>query len=233
MTQSRLNLIVVLSAILSTGCSTISPFFASADNAAAELGLTGAANPGANTDRPKAAQSHYRIEQSDARRTFLNNDRLFVMCDAQEAPSKTECGSITPKTPYVVQRAVSANRGETRTSHVPANKTFSLGFEYDKDTLQDQSLSAIGEAALYANANRASLIRVEGRADSFRRDAYNLDLAKRRAQAVAHHLRALKVSAQVVTGSSIARTNERGELISDEAFHGRRVEVIVMIPTKQ
>ncbi|MGE4298013.1 MAG: OmpA family protein [Desulfovibrionaceae bacterium] len=129
----------------------------------------------------------------------------------------------TPPTPTVTGTAVQADTA-------PARPTVALKveFAYDSDALTPQAvavLEALG-AALTSKALSAYRFRIEGHTDAVGGAAYNLDLSRRRAAAVARHLAA--TYAMPPARMEVVGMGEEQPLpgMPPEDGRNRRVEVI-------
>ena len=116
-------------------------------------------------------------------------------------------------------------------------KTFQVGFDYDKSTLNERGIAVMEDAARFALQSKAEVIRIHGKADSYDRDAYNLRLAERRARTAERFLKAKNIAASLIVDSSIVRVTADGEYPPGESFKGRRVDLDIVIeivpaPTK-
>jgi outer membrane protein OmpA-like peptidoglycan-associated protein len=80
---------------------------------------------------------------------------------------------------------------------------------------------------------KAGSIRIVGLADSFDRDAYNLELAKKRAATVAAYLKTAfgdaKAAPKVEVDARVVRVTAEGKYPPGETFNGRRVDLSVLI----
>jgi outer membrane protein OmpA-like peptidoglycan-associated protein len=177
----------------------------------------------------KAPVEKLKVIQSDTMRDLVTGDRQFVFC------SGTACETFTAKT--VIQPAMrvatAAPQSEQRAAAAAerGQVLVQIPFEYDRSML-----SPAGKAALTASMEsikKASSIRVVGLADSVDRDAYNLELAKRRAATVAGYLRATfgtgGKSPKIEVDARVVKVSADGEYPPGEAFKGRRVDLSVLI----
>lgn len=168
------------------------------------------------------------IQQSDAWRDIVTGERRFVFCAGEDCTAATQ-KSVAPQMLRVV--VPSKAPGVTESGKL---RTFKLGFDYDRSTLNAEAIKVLEEAAAYAAEKKASEIRIQGKADSYDRDAYNLKLAERRARTAERFLKGKKLDAKLVVDASIVRVTEDGMYPPGEAFKGRRVDldiVIEIVPT--
>ena len=202
--------------------------------AAMALGLTGCsilrgyAGAGvAQVEEAKPPAEKLRVLQSDTVRDLVTGDRQFVFC------SGNACETFTAKTvnqPAV--RVATAAAGVKPVSAADKGQVLvQIPFEYDRSRL-----SAAGKAALAANMEsikKAGSLRVVGLADSFDRDTYNLELAKRRAATVAAYLKTAladgKKTPNIEVDARVVKVSADGEYPPGEAFKGRRVDLSVLI----
>jgi outer membrane protein OmpA-like peptidoglycan-associated protein len=108
--------------------------------------------------------------------------------------------------------------------------TFSSGimFDVDKSVLKDQYKGELGELATILNKYDDTNILLEGHTDSTGSEEYNLELSRRRAQAVANYLSTQNVNA---TRFAINGYGESQPIATNETPDGRaknrRVEVAI------
>ncbi len=108
--------------------------------------------------------------------------------------------------------------------------TFSSGimFDVDRAVLKDQYQGELAELATILNKYEDTNILLEGHTDSTGPEEYNLDLSKKRAQAVANYLATQKVNA---TRFTIMGYGESQPIASNDTADGRaqnrRVEVAI------
>jgi outer membrane protein OmpA-like peptidoglycan-associated protein len=179
----------------------------------------------ASGEVPMRAQ-RYSIEQSGTVRDFTTGERKFVFCtgkDCEAVSAKTPAPSLRP----VVERTPKA--ADEAVPGVPKVKTFQVGFDYDKSTLNAAGIAVMEEAAAFAIKSAAQEIRIHGKADSYDRDAYNMKLAERRARTAERFLKGKKVEAKVIVDASIVRVTADGAYPPGETFKGRRVDLDIVI----
>ena len=108
--------------------------------------------------------------------------------------------------------------------------TFSSGimFDVDKSVLKDQYKGELGELATILNKYDDTNILLEGHTDSTGSEEYNLELSRKRAQAVANYLSTQNVNA---TRFAINGHGESQPIATNETAEGRaknrRVEVAI------
>lgn len=106
----------------------------------------------------------------------------------------TQSAAATPVTPAPAV-PVATPTATTPSSQIAdalaANKTiriYNIRFDFDKATLRPDAMQPIADIAAALRANPSIKIRIEGHTDGKGRDAYNLNLSQRRAQAVVNAL---------------------------------------------
>ena len=104
-------------------------------------------------------------------------------------------------------------------------------FDVDRSDLKPGAMTELSRLASVLNEDPARKVRVEGHADSMGSDSYNLDLSRRRAEAVANALiqdgvDPTRVSSQGLGESQPVATNDTAA----GRQQNRRVEVVVLEP---
>jgi outer membrane protein OmpA-like peptidoglycan-associated protein len=113
--------------------------------------------------------------------------------------------------------------------------TFDSGilFAVDRAMLQDEAKANLEELAGILNKYEDTVILIEGHTDATGSEEYNLDLSKKRAQAVANHLSSNGV---LSTRFTLMGYGESQPIASNETVNGRqenrRVEVAIMANDK-
>jgi len=113
--------------------------------------------------------------------------------------------------------------------------TFDSGilFDVDRALLQDEAKANLEELAGILNKYEDTVILIEGHTDATGSEEYNLDLSKKRAQAVANHL---STSGVLSTRFTLMGYGESQPIASNETADGRqenrRVEVAIMANDK-
>jgi hypothetical protein len=167
--------------------------------------------------------------QSETIRDLVTGDRQFVFC------SRTTCDTFTAKTVSqpAARKARSGAGGDVRpvSAAEKGQVLVQIPFEYDRSRL-----SEAGKSALEANMDsikKAGSLRVVGLADSFDRDAYNLKLAKRRAETVAAFIKKVmegeKRTPKIEVDARVVKVSADGQYPPGETFKGRRVDLSVLI----
>ena len=80
----------------------------------------------------------------------------------------------------------------------PARKNFTVMFAFDSARLDAPAMSMIGKAVASFTAFGAAMVRIEGHSDRAGTEAYNLKLARERAEAVARAIRGAGVPANLI-----------------------------------
>lgn len=214
--RTRVGLLTaVLVAALTVGCSL--PKFKSETKEGPVLGAT-----------EQGERKLMSIQQSDAQRDIVTGERRFVFCEGKDCTTATQ-KSVAPQMRKVVVPSRAPGMADSDKA-----RTFKLGFDYDRSTLNAEGIKVLEEAAAYAAERKASEIRIHGKADSYDRDAYNLKLAERRARTAERFLKGKKLDAKLVVDASIVRVTADGMYPPGETFKGRRVDldiVIEIVPT--
>lgn len=174
-------------------------------------------------------KQRYSIEQSGAVRDFVTGERKFVFCTGG-----SDCEAISAKTvaqgrPAGGEKSVRQAEQVAAAQPQPKVKTFQVGFDYDKSTLNAAGIAVMQEAADFAVKSQAQEIRIHGKADSYDRDAYNMKLAERRARTAERFLKGAKVDAKLIVDASIVRVSADGVYPPGETFKGRRVDLDIVI----
>ncbi len=209
-------LAVVLLAAMTTGCSL--PKFKSEPKEGPAPVAT-----------EQGARKLMSIQQSDTQRDIITGERRFVFCEGKDCNEATQKSAAQP-----FRKVVVPARQQQDVAGNDKVRTFKLGFDYDRSTLNAEGIKVLEEAAAYAAEKKASEIRIHGKADSYDRDAYNLKLAERRARTAERFLRGKKLEAKLVVDASIVRVTADGMYPPGETFKGRRVDldiVIEIVPT--
>lgn len=167
------------------------------------------------------------IQQSDTQRDIITGERRFVFCDGKD------CNPVTQKSAAPRMRTVVVPAKAPAASEADKVKTFKLGFDYDRSTLNADGIKVLEEAAAYAAEKKATEIRIHGKADSYDRDAYNLKLAERRARTAERFLKGKKLEANLVVDASIVRVTADGMYPPGETMKGRRVDLDIVIEIVQ
>lgn len=106
--------------------------------------------------------------------------------------------------------------------------TYLVFFDFDKSILSDDAQKIIEEAADYARQNGTAALTAIGHADTAGASAYNMDLSKRRADAVKAALIARGIAAQKITVRSLGEAQAlppAGAAPREPQY--RRVEIIL------
>jgi outer membrane protein OmpA-like peptidoglycan-associated protein len=193
--------------ILASGCSILKPKEETAAPVATDQG----------------ERKLVSIQQSDTQRDITTGERRFVFCSGKDCTATTQKSAPPrPKTVVVPRR-----RGSE--AEQDGVRTFRIGFDYDRSTLNEAGLMVLEEASAFAADKKALEIRIHGKADSHDRDAYNLKLAERRARTVERFLKGKKLAAKLIVDASVVRVSADGVYPPGEAFKGRRVDLDIVI----
>jgi len=171
-------------------------------------------------------QIAWSIDQVDATRDMVTGDLMYVFCKRNECTVSQK--SVTVEAP---RRAVA--QGGNAVVKVPQQKThaISIPFDYDRSKINKSGLKVLAENADLLS--RAKKIAVVGLADSVNRDAYNLKLATKRAEAVKEwlkkHLEKSGKAVEIDASARLVKVSESGEYPPGETFKGRRVDMNVLI----
>ena len=168
------------------------------------------------------------IEQSGVSRDVITGERKFVFCSGkgcEPVTRKVSAQGIRPGIEMVPKKDTKAMQTQIR----PEVKTFQVGFDYDKSTLNETGIQVMEDAANFAIDSKAEIIRIHGKADSYNRDAYNLKLAERRARTAERFMKSKNISASLIVDSSIVRVTADGAYPPGETFKGRRVDLDIVI----
>jgi OOP family OmpA-OmpF porin len=116
----------------------------------------------------------------------------------------------------------------------PIKVTLRINFDIDSAEINQDSIYKIREFAKYLLANRGSMVTIEGHTDSVGSFEHNMELSRRRAEAVANKLVEFGVS------PSRIRAIGRGEtmpIASNKTDYGkslnRRIEAIITYPNRR
>ena len=157
---------------------------------------------------------------------MVTGDLMYVFC------KRNEC-TVSQKTVSVgAPRSVASPKPNTA-AKVPEQKAqaFSVPFDYDRSQINAEGLKVL--SANIAALSKAKKIAVLGLADSVNRDAYNIKLAKKRAEAVKGWLQKQfeksGTTVEIDTSARLVKVSQSGEYPPGETFKGRRVDVNVLI----
>jgi outer membrane protein OmpA-like peptidoglycan-associated protein len=109
---------------------------------------------------------------------------------------------------------------------------YGIYFDSGSDRIRDESNAVLEDIAKMLRQNAGWSLAVEGHTDNLGGDAYNVDLAKRRAAAVKQALVAhYKVDAKRLhpTGFGASKPKDTNDTVEGRA-HNRRVELVRMNP---
>lgn len=183
--------------------------------------------PQAETPVPTATDQGERkivsIQQSDTQRDIITGERKFVFCNGKD------CNAVTQKSAQPRPRTVVVPSKKAADGEQDGVRTFRVGFDYDRSTLNDDGIKVLEEASAFAAEKKAGEIRIHGKADSYDRDAYNLKLAERRAKTVERFLKGKKLAAKLIVDASVVRVSADGVYPPGETFKGRRVDLDIVI----
>ena len=164
------------------------------------------------------------IQQSDTQRDITTGERRFVFCSGKDCnPVTLKSVSPKPRTVVVPSKKTGGDAGDE------GIRTFRIGFDYDRSTLNADGIKVLEGASAFAAEKKAGEIRIHGKADSYDRDAYNLKLAERRARTVERFLKGKKLAAKLIVDASVVRVSAEGVYPPGETFKGRRVDLDIVV----
>jgi outer membrane protein OmpA-like peptidoglycan-associated protein len=172
------------------------------------------------------AVAEQRVETLGERRDAVVLDARTR--EANQARARAEAAELTAE-------SLRAEIADLQAKQTPRGLVITLNndvlFDVDRAELKPGAMSEIHQLAQALNTDPERKVRVEGHADSTGSDAYNLDLSKRRADAVAAALISDGVDPSRVTAQGFGESmpvatnaNEAGRQ------QNRRVEIVVQQP---
>jgi len=168
----------------------------------------------------------WSIDQVDATRDMVTGDLMYVFCKRNECIVTPKSVTVAAPRPAVAQSGNAGAKAPQQKAHA-----FSIPFDYDRSKINASGLKVLAE-----NADRlssAKKIAVVGLADSVNRDAYNIKLATKRAEAVKEwlkkHFEKTGKAVEIDTSARLVKVSESGDYPPGEAFKGRRVDMNVLI----
>ena len=188
----------------------------------AELGLA----------RIDEAESRQRIETAEA-------EREKVLLESREAKARAAEQAAQASRSEALQARAELESLQQQYAALAAKKTdrgmvMTLGdvlFDTDEATLKPGAAEIIGRLADFLANNETTRIRIEGHTDSTGDDAYNTELSRRRAQAVADALQARSIPA---TRVEVIGRGEGFPVATNDTSAGRqqnrRVEIVFSDP---
>ena len=188
----------------------------------AELGLA----------RIDEAESRQRIETAEA-------EREKVLLASREAKARAAEQAAQASRSEALQARAELESLQQQYAALAAKKTdrgmvMTLGdvlFDTDEATLKPGAAEIIGRLADFLANNETTRIRIEGHTDSTGDDAYNTELSRRRAQAVADALQARSIPA---TRVEVIGRGEGFPVATNDTSAGRqqnrRVEIVFSDP---
>jgi outer membrane protein OmpA-like peptidoglycan-associated protein len=178
------------------------------------------------------AQARERIAKAEA-------ERNKVLLESREAQARVAEQEAQASRSQALQARVELESLQQQYAALAAKKTdrgmvMTLGdvlFDTDQATLKPGAAETIDRLADFLARNESTRIRIEGHTDSTGSDAYNSELSRRRAQAVADALAAHAVSA---TRVEVVGRGEGFPVATNETSAGRqqnrRVEIVFSDP---
>ena len=188
----------------------------------AELGLA----------RIDEAESRQRIEKAEAQREK-------VLLESREAKARAAEQAAQASRSEALQARAELESLQQQYAALAAKKTdrgmvMTLGdvlFDTDEATLKPGAAEIIGRLADFLASNETTRIRIEGHTDSTGDDAYNTELSRRRAQAVADALQARSIP---LTRVEVIGRGEGFPVATNDTSAGRqqnrRVEIVFSDP---
>ena len=178
------------------------------------------------------AESRQRISKAEA-------ERDKVLLESREAKARAAEQAAQASRSDALQARAELESLQQQYAELAAQKTdrgmvMTLGdvlFDTDQATLKPGASEIIGRLATFLSRNETTRIRVEGHTDSTGDDAYNEELSRRRAQAVADALSARAIAS---TRVEVVGRGEGFPVATNDTSAGRqqnrRVEIVFSDP---
>ncbi len=161
-------------------------------------------------------------------------ERAGCPLEDSDSDSIVDADDKCPKTAGVANEAVPARHGCPKLARVVANKIEILEqvfFETGSATIKPESASVLEAVATVVKALDGAKIRIEGHTDDIGTAAYNLDLSRRRARAVAQWLiQNAGIDSKQLTTEGFGKTRPIVSADGDDAARAqnRRVEFLLV-----
>ena len=182
-----------------------------------------------------------RIDEAEARQRIekAESDREKVMLETREAQARAAEQAAQASRSEALQARAELETLQQQYAALAAKKTergmvMTLGdvlFDTDQATLKPGATEIITRLADFLSRNETTRIRIEGHTDSTGDDAYNTELSRRRAQAVADALAARSIPA---TRIEVVGRGEGFPVATNDTSAGRqqnrRVEIVFSDP---
>jgi outer membrane protein OmpA-like peptidoglycan-associated protein len=131
---------------------------------------------------------------------FRWKEPRFVMPVAETPPAISAQPPASPKAQSEARRVI--NQLESK----GVATTYAILFDFNKATLKPQSKAILSEIAKYLKSHQPVKLKVEGHTDNVGGSAYNLNLSRRRAEAVKAYLVGLGVQAALLSPAGLGYT---------------------------
>jgi outer membrane protein OmpA-like peptidoglycan-associated protein len=182
-----------------------------------------------------------RVQEAEARQKIekAESERDAVLLQARTTEARTAEAAAQASEQSALQSRAELEELERQYQALAAKKTergmvLTLGdvlFDTDKATLKPGAMSEIERLANFLKQNPETRVRIEGHTDSVGEEAYNEELSRERAQAVANALGGLGVSSE---RTEIVAKGEGFPVVSNSTSAGRqqnrRVEIVFSDP---
>jgi len=154
---------------------------------------------------------------------YILDDSAFPLVLAHEEGNNTgrvvKINYQTPSAPHAL---------ETRLATTGRAAVYGIYFDFDSATVREQSTPALQQITDALNNNPSWKLLIEGHTDNLGGDAYNLDLSKRRSEAVKvalvtrYHIDAVRLT---TVGYGASRPKASNDTLEGRA-QNRRVELV-------